>query len=331
MSSNTNSSSSSILSKCAACGKGGDNLKVCTTCEQVCYCNAKCRNSHRSKHKKACKQYAAEIRNKKDALRAEVDAISEKLSKIEISDEELFADPPPRDDCDICFLPLPYDIRACGLVTVYQSCCGKTLCYGCMSASNDEMNKGNMKRWCPFCRVPNPKTDKELLKRLKKRLKMNDPYAFLNLGCFYRDGSTSLPQDKKKAIELWNRAVELGSVGAHYDLGRAYIYGTEGVDRDLEKALHHWKVAAIRGHEKARYALGLFEENYSMKIAMKHYMIVAGSGYDEALKEVGKGYKAGLVTKDDYASTLRSYQTIRDEMKSDQRTKASTLGTPSII
>jgi len=98
MSSNNTNSTSSILSKCAACGKGGDNLKVCTSCEQVSYCNAKCRNAHRSKHKKECRQYAAEKRNKNAAIRAEVDAISEKFSQIEISDEELFAKPPPKED-----------------------------------------------------------------------------------------------------------------------------------------------------------------------------------------------------------------------------------------
>lgn len=80
MSSNTISTSS--MSKCAACGKGGDNLKVCTSCEQVYYCNAKCRKAHRSKHKKECKQYVAEKRNKNAAIRAEADAIDAKIGKI---------------------------------------------------------------------------------------------------------------------------------------------------------------------------------------------------------------------------------------------------------
>ena len=322
MSSNTNSSSSSILSKCAACGKGGDNLKVCTTCEQVCYCNAKCRNSHRSKHKKACKQYAAEIRNKKDALRAEVDAISEKLSKIEISDEELFADPPPRDDCDICFLPLPYDIRACGLVTVYQSCCGKTLCYGCMSASNDEMNKGNMKRCCPYCRVPLPSSDNEDIQRVKKRMELNDANAFYEIACWYYHGKKGLPQDNRKAFELFNRGAWLGSVGSHCALVSAYLNGEE-VEKDDEKALHHLMLAAIRGSEMARHILGNEEENWgNMDRAMKHFKIGARTGYDDSLNKIREGYKAGYMTKDEYASTLRAHQHCRDEMKSEQRTVA---------
>ena len=35
----------------------------------------------------------------------------------------------------------------------------------------------------------------------------------------------------------------------------------------------------------------------------EHYMIAAKSGYDNSLKAVGVGYKAGHVTKDEYAIT----------------------------
>ena len=57
--------------------------------------------------------------------------------------------------------------------------------------------------------------------------------------------------------------------------------------------------------------------------AMKHFMIAARSGYDESLKKVGEGYKAGHVTKDDYTKSLRAYQCSLDEMKSEGRTKAT--------
>ena len=52
---------------------------------------------------------------------------------------------------------------------------------------------------------------------------------------------------------------------------------------------------------------------------MKHWMIAARAGYEKALKKVGEGYKAGHVTKDEYATTLRAYQCSVDEMKSKQR------------
>ena len=55
---------------------------------------------------------------------------------------------------------------------------------------------------------------------------------------------------------------------------------------------------------------------------MKHFMFAARAGYD-CLKKVGDGYRRGDVTKDDYAKTLRAYQQIQDDMKSEDRTKAA--------
>ena len=55
---------------------------------------------------------------------------------------------------------------------------------------------------------------------------------------------------------------------------------------------------------------------------MKHFVIAAKSGLEEALRKVGEGYKTGHVSKGEYASTLRTYQSIRNDMKSEQRTKA---------
>ena len=51
-------------------------------------------------------------------------------------------------------------------------------------------------------------------------------------------------------------------------------------------------------------------------------MIAANSGCHKSLKSVGEGYKEGLVTKDEYAKTLRACKDSIDEMKSEQRIKA---------
>ena len=61
-----------------------------------------------------------------------------------------------------------------------------------------------------------------------------------------------------------------------------------------------------------------------MNQAMKHFMIAAKAGCDDSLKMVG-GYKRGHVTKDEYASILRAHKNSRDEMKSQQRTKAKEI------
>jgi len=62
-----------------------------------------------------------------------------------------------------------------------------------------------------------------------------------------------------------------------------------------------------------------------MDRAMKHFIIGARSGFDESLKAVGEGYKAGQVTKDEYANTLRAYQDSREDMKSEPRARAVTF------
>jgi len=239
-----------------------------------------------------------------------------------ISDDELFKDPPPKEDCEICMLPIPYAQSLCRVGKTYMPCCGKVLCSGCIIASFTEMEKGNMKQWCAFCRLPFPRTSGEFTKRYNNRMKVKDAEAFRMLGKCYLDGGGFVKKSINKAIELWNRAVELGSIGVHYYLATEYMEGRY-VGRNPTIALHHFKMAAIGGHEKARYYLGLFEyDNGNHHRAMKHFMIAARSGYDDALKEVGMGYKAGHVTKDDYASTLRAYKESQDEMSSEQRTKA---------
>jgi len=273
-------------------------------------------------------EHCKEEKSSSSISSADIDAISNSIEKIFISNDdnvdsddndELFKDPPPKEDCQICFLPMPNAQRdvICGAQPMYQPCCGKVICYGCMATSIEEMNEGNMKRWCPFCRIPIYKTEKEFMERVGKRVKLNDAYAFYELAANYFTGTSCLPQDRSKSHELWNQAADLGYPQAHFNLAREYGEG----NHDEEKAIQHYKLAAIGGHELARHNLGV-EEYKSGNIARanKHFMISARSGYDKSLKEVGEGYKAGQVTKDDYAKTLRAYQVSIDEMKSEGRT-----------
>ena len=245
--------------------------------------------------------------------------------KMSISDEKLFQDPPPKEDCPICMLPMPHTLLGCGVGRVYMPCCGKLICEGCSMAEDNEMMKGNIKPWCACCRTPLPKNDKDKLKRYHKRMKLNDAAAFCNLGMEYKDGGMGLSQDINKAHEMWNKAAELGSLEAHYSLGITNRLGY-GVEEDTDKAMYHFKLAAIGGHEDARHFLGVMEEkNGNISQALKHFIIAARAGEDRSLKKVGDGYKAGYVTKEEYATTLRAYQSIRDEMKSDERAKATIM------
>jgi hypothetical protein len=128
--------------------EGGASLKACKSCMQVKYCNAECQKSHWPKHKKQCKQRATELR-----------------------DEALLKDPPPKEDCPICFLPMPAKLICCGSLPpatvssvpirdfamaneevakepmeVYYSCCGKSICCGCVHSLSKTGNDDK----CPF-------------------------------------------------------------------------------------------------------------------------------------------------------------------------------------
>ena len=123
-------SSSPPDNTCANCGKGeesSEDLKSCTACKLVRYCNRDCQIAHRPVHKKLCKKRAAELH-----------------------EEALFEQPPNNEDCPICFLPLPLHVNQ----KVYMACCGKELCLACVDEA-DQRHKHN-RAPCVFCRTPAP-------------------------------------------------------------------------------------------------------------------------------------------------------------------------------
>ena len=315
------------IQTCASCGSTGDNLKTCTGCNSVKYCNVECQKQHRPHHKKECRRIASS--REKTSIS---DNLVRGINSMMISDDDLFKDPLPKEDCPICMLPMPYGICLGGVqgsYASYQPCCGKMICSGCMLASINEINKGKMKDACAFCRVPIRRTSEEFMERCEKRMQSNDAEAFKALGDYKvggpspTPGGPNLPRDMKRALELWYRGAELDSCRAHQALASTYYHG-DGVEKNMEKAMYHFKQAAMRGHEGSRQSLGAIEiENGNFLKAMKHFMIAASSGCDRSLKSVGIGYKKGYVTKDDYARTLRDYQHQVNEMKSEQRSMAA--------
>jgi uncharacterized protein len=147
--------------------------------------------------------------------------------------------------------------------------------------------------------------------------------AFNTLGFAYKRGDYGLPQDTEKANELYLKAGELGCAVAYYNLGNLYKDGM-GVEVDMKKCKHYWEQAAMMGCVTARHDLGCSEGVAGNEHrAMKHFMIAARAGKEDSLNMVKKGFMVGLVTREEYANTLRAYQKIQDEMKSDERDKAA--------
>ena len=232
----------------------------------------------------------------------------------ELRDPALFKQPPPREDCPICFLPLPLDDAE----AKYQPCCGKNVCMGCIYG----MHGGNNEDICPFCRAPEEFSDREHVERYWRREEAGDAEAINILGYFYRDGEYGLSQDYERAIGLWLRAGELGHATAYNNIGCAYNKG-EGVEMDTKKAAHYFELGAMGGDVVARYNVGIEEENAgNMNRAMKHYMISASAGCDISLKKIRECYISEHATKDDFEKALRAHKEAKDEMKSDRREAA---------
>ena len=150
---------------------------------------------------------------------------------MEISDEELFKEPPPKEDCPICLLPIPFASGFCNVNTAYQACCGKTLCMGCNVAAGEGAFKGDLKHLCAFCRTPSPLTNEEFIQRCWKRVELNDTKAMTLLAGRYKEGCRGVPQNIEKALELFHRAAELGSCIAHNALGSFYFDGIDVVGK----------------------------------------------------------------------------------------------------
>jgi len=241
----------------------------------------------------------------------------EKECERRVKDEAFFKQPPPEEDCPICFQRLP----TLETGSKYMACCGKMVCSGCCYA----VEKASTKTipLCAFCRTPLPTSDEETVERLSKRVEAGDAIAIYKLGNLYARGNHKFPQDYVKALEFWHRAGELGHAAAYYNTGNAYDNG-RGVEVDIEKAIQYNILGALGGHTKARCMLGCIEkEAGNMNRAVKHFLITVRDGYSDSLKIIRKMVNIGSATKQDYATALQAYQSYLDDIKSDQRDMAA--------
>eukprot|EP00986_Skeletonema_menzelii_P019828 scaffold29303_cov160-Skeletonema_menzelii.AAC.3 len=287
--------SESTYEVCAGCGIAGLDdvkLKKCA-CDLVKYCGVACQKNHRPQHKKACKQRLAEAH-----------------------DEILFMQPDGTHcgDCPICFLPLPLDDTK---YTV-SLCCSKMVCKGCVYANMMSDVREKIEPKCPFCRTRLLQSQAAFEMAEMKRAEANDPVPLCEFGARCRDKG-----DYDGALENWTKAARSGSVKGHACLGIMYAQGEGGVERDEKKAFHHLEKAAVGGDPKARFLLGCLEARKGNKErAVKHWIIAANQGQDEALNFVKEGFQDGIASKEEYASTLRRHQAAVDATISAQREEA---------
>ncbi|EJK76874.1 hypothetical protein THAOC_01339 [Thalassiosira oceanica] len=182
---------------------------------------------------------------------------------------------PEGDTCPICFdlIELPMGQHAS-----INVCCMKRVCNGCVLAARQRGLVG-----CPFCRTPHPHDDASTLVMVQKRVSKGDSEAIAYLGEQHYQGILGLARDIPRAIELWTKAAELGSVSAHCHLGRVY-YNGDAVEEDKPRGIQHFRQAAMKGDVGSRHNLGIVEyENGNYQLAVQHWMISAKMGYDKSL------------------------------------------------
>ena len=185
---------------------------------------------------------------------------------------------------------------------------------------------GGMFNNCPFCRTPPPADEASELAMVHQRVGKGDAEAMSFLGEKYFHGLLGLTKDVPRAIELWTKAAELGSLDAHYYRGAVLYYTGGGVENNKPRGIRHWQQAAIQGHAVSRRHLGVAEDdNGNHQLALQHFMISAKIGYEDSLNNVKDMFKDGRATKAQYAEALLGYRDAVEEMKSPQREDAKRL------
>ena len=308
-------------------------MKICAACSRELPKEQFSKKQWQLKQRRRCKDCIAakrEVTTEAPNTDSQLPSRADAELKRSWTDEDLFKQPPPREECPICFVQLPlFEAEI-----VYKPCCGKLICNGCIHAKNYKCkgrrvhakDKKCRHCLCPFCRAPADISNEEHLELIRKRVKAGDAVAMKNLAGYYILGWKGLRQDYNKAMELWLRAGELGFTAVYGQIAKAYADG-EGVERDEKKAKYYYELGAMGGDALARHNLACIEvESGNNDRAVKHYMIAAGAGLDFSLRQIQDGYLKGYVTKDDFEKALRAHKEAKDETKSEQREAAYAAG-----
>ena len=213
-------------------------------------------------------------------------------------DPSLFDDPPPRPDCDICFLPMPFHV--CHRTSL--PCCGNEICGGCFYRLYVGVDDDGP---CPFCRSSSTVVEK-MLPRLEERVKRGDARAMVHLAMYYEGGGVELSVDSDRILDLYRRAAALGNAEACYFLGVKYAKGILVV-RDEEKARKYFTLAIKKGHILARYRLGTLEYvSNNVDLAVRHWRASAAAGCAASIKGLARCLRRGVISEASFVESNRA-------------------------
>jgi len=234
---------------------------------------------------------------------------------------------PPLPKCSICDAPFPFKAKS----SVFKTCCGNSICGAC-----DELTVyGEVKRRledephtcinitslqkCPFCRKKPPGA----VAALEKLVERGNGKAMAHLAHRFLHGN-GVPGDQKKAIKLYHMAAEAGHANTCCFLGKSYSEGESFdnivIQKDRGKAIRLFTKGARLGYPECLKNLGvmLFKDGQGDSAA-QCFLKAASGGLQNALGAVKEFFMAKLITKEDYASALRSFQAVHDQINTEER------------
>ena len=278
-------------------------------------------------------------------IEASIEALAQK-SEEELKDVDVFCPLAAREDCVICFLPMPSDERD----IVYASCCGKRVCTGCMVSHASAINgpgswqhNASVSYSCPFCRAPDemdikeaykdkPPPNNSYIKRLQSRVeKINDPEAMVHLAHSYEDGEDGLEKDDITSLRLALKAAEAGEVSAIRYLAQDCFSGKR-IKKNVDRARKLSTAAAKQGDHMSHYLLGIsyFSEregkiakdenmNPTTILMARHFAHAAKGGNQDATKTYQLLRYVGIVQKDDYDEVEQAFSKTKTLEWSEER------------
>ena len=171
----------------------------------------------------------------------------------------------------------------------------------------------------PLLSCPFPEGDEEILQRLYDRIEVRNDrdytMAVNQLGSYYRTGEKGLPQNLKKAEELYTKASDLGDPDAAWHV--YLLYHTHYPNQN-EKEKKYLVRGEMLGSLECTSVLAMLAcDSGNGEECARLCMKAALLGEDTS--NLFKCYRHNLLSKDDLATTLRAIQAVKDEVTTKQR------------
>jgi len=220
--------------------------------------------------------------------------------------------PPPKDvlHSDVCSICMDnvsmLDVTAFCLYT----CCGKVMHTKCENDFDSSKLSLETKNSCPWCRAKLATSGTKIdIRRLRKWSQKNKRWAQFMLGTRYDEGD-GVPQDDKRAFELYRLAADQGHHFAQFNLGTMYAKG-RGVNQSDTLAYKYFQLSAAQGYDEAQSNVGAYYANgtgvdQSFAKAREWWTKAAAQGHEVAIKYLK------MLDEDEGRTTTTSSTTVTD-------------------